>query len=656
MLLLKFVFDRRPEGALLSPRFSTCQVGRDSECGVAGPTYHLAMSTHDAGVVDASAGWVLSVDFGTTATAAAVREADGTVAHLAMPNGWLTLPSAVFAEDDGTLQTGPEAENLAAMNLRAFEPTPKRRIDEGTIRLGDHDFTPAMLIGAVLAPVLAEALRQHNNVPPAGVVLTHPVSWQKHRRDILVEGYRRASSIAGLSELPDATFIQEPVAAAQWYAGRQLPSPGKYFAVYDLGGGTFDTTILQSTEQGFQPVGNCGGIDPLGGYDFEQALFNYVGDRHIAGADPDLWAQLRTVTADSQRNNDRYQLLSRIHLRKERLSDRTEVTISPVPGTRGSVTITRDEYNGLIQDHVDATITELEDTLAQAGLTVADLTGIYRIGGAARTPLVGAALERLKRPVLTIDQPKLVVAQGAALIAGATRRAAKPIAVHPPDRNVTPPSTVDKTVLAEDPGDQVSSVMKREPADAKKQATGRNRALWIALAVILGITTVVLAYFYLKTPSTDTPPTDPRVAATAQLRRAIPASLSSSSCDPTSYPDDFTVAIHCWSALPPGVEQAFFYAVKPERDMTQALNSLKPFSRTDPNAPERPCYKQETTPINPVVGTGGVTTGHFSCFFSGKAAAVVWSSDKDRVVGLAYSQANGIQALMDWWHQSGAFR
>lgn len=358
------------------------------------------------------ADWLLALDFGTTATAAAVREGDGPVRVLVLGDGAMTVSSAVFAEGPGRLLVGADADNEAEYRLDAYEPTPKRRIGEESIRLGDWDFQPAELVGAVMAPVLAEAMRQHRDTVPSQIVLTYPVAWRSARRAILGDALAVVGAQLGL-QLPHPTFVPEPVAAARWYAHDQMPEEGAYFAVYDLGGGTFDTTVLLSDGDGFEVVAS-GGIDPLGGFDFDAALFADVGQRHIALATPELWAALTDPgSADVEVSRQRRRLQQRVALLKTGLSTSPDKRIQ-LPGVDGPVVVTRGEYEALISGFVDATITELENTIADAGITLDQVTAIYRIGGASRTPLVGAALDRLRLPVEVLDQPKLVVAQGAA--------------------------------------------------------------------------------------------------------------------------------------------------------------------------------------------------------------------------------------------------
>ena len=382
-------------------------------------------------------GWVLAVDFGTTATAAAVREPDGRVAGLVLSDGTVTMPSSVLADPTGVL-VGTKADNAAGYGLDRYQPTPKRDVGRASVLLGESEFRPCTLIAAVYAAIIGEAVRQHNHRPPEQLVLTHPVDWSDRRLEVLREAVSLAADQLGIS-LPDPTFMSEPVAAATHYA-RLEPSDDvrtarsatftvsaaaasgdqagdQVFAVYDLGGGTFDATVLCLSSDGFEVLAT-GGIDPLGGFEFDNRLFNYFGRTHYRKADPRLWQALAHPDAGDPDSGMRRRFLdATVRQVKEELSEYTQRTVR-LPGLPEPVLVTRTEFENLIRSDLDATIAELEATLARAGLTADQLAGIYRIGGSSRIPLVGRLLDQFQRPVHVVDHPKTVVALGAAVESG----------------------------------------------------------------------------------------------------------------------------------------------------------------------------------------------------------------------------------------------
>ncbi|MFF2027035.1 Hsp70 family protein, partial [Streptomyces sp. NPDC058171] len=375
-------------------------------------------------MVESDTGWVLAVDFGTTATAA-VTGGDGQVRPLPLAlDGAGRMSSSVYAPKVGPLEVGQFADHDAGYALDRYEPTPKRKIDRPWVRLGETRFTPTELIAGILERVLEEAVSQHAG-PPGRVVLTHPVAWEEKQQAILGAATRAAADRLEVT-VPEPEFVPEPVAAAHWYAattehgidhgagGAGPPRVGDRFAVYDLGGGTFDTTVLERTTDGFAVVVS-GGIDPLGGYDFDHRLFTHLGEKYIEPAAPQLWAELSSPNpARVELSEQRRHLQTTVRLLKEALSKHPErQTI--LPGVPEPVMVTRDEFDDLIAEDVDRTITTLRGVLEQHGLSLTDLTAIYRVGGASRTPLVGNKLAELHVDVRAVDDPKLVVAQGATL-------------------------------------------------------------------------------------------------------------------------------------------------------------------------------------------------------------------------------------------------
>lgn len=471
-------------------------------------------------------GWLVALDFGTTATAVAVRSGDGVARSVVFGDGSSTPPSSVFAENDGRLLVGTEADNEAELRLSAYEPTPKRRISDGQIRLGDRDFSVPEVIGAVMAPALAEAMQQNNNTAPSQVVLTHPVAWRARRRAVLAEALNAAQAQLGV-RLPEPVFVAEPVAAAQWYTQTDPARPGAYFAVYDLGGGTFDTTVLKATSDGFEVVAS-GGIDPLGGFDFDAALFDYLGRQYIEPANARLWSGLSTPgQPDPELARQRRRLQQRVGLIKLGLSTSPDKRIQ-LPEVDNPVVVTRGEYEALITGHIDATIGELESTITDAGLTPGQLTAIYRIGGAARTPLVGAALDRLRVPVKVLDQPKLVVAQGAATRTDMPGRI--PRREPPDDVNHRPRESAD---IADATGDgppaptphPPAGALPDTPSESAEPPAGPSRSTVIALSA-LGVVAFLIVMGIIGSQSSSNSPSNsntaqPNPSDTTQLNHDI---------------------------------------------------------------------------------------------------------------------------------------
>ena len=134
----------------------------------------------------------LGIDFGTTHTVATLATGPGAAQPLLFDTGPL-LSSAVYAETDGRLLVGADAERSARLEPARFEPNPKRRIDDGRLLLGTREYQVVDVIGAVLHRVAGEAARVAG-VGPDSVVITHPAAWGASRRAVLAGAAERAGA------------------------------------------------------------------------------------------------------------------------------------------------------------------------------------------------------------------------------------------------------------------------------------------------------------------------------------------------------------------------------------------------------------------------------------------------------------------------------
>src|SRR4051794_3095638 len=222
--------------------------------------------------------WALGIDLGTSFTAAGVV-ADGRLDVIGLGAHAAAVPSAVYRSEDATL-FGEAALVRGGANPNRLGVEFKRQFGErDPILVGDDFITAEELVAALGAWVYARACEREGSTP-AEVVFTFPAFWGAFRRDAFLAVARRI-----VGDDTKLSLVTEPEAAAAYYASRDRVPVGSVVGVYDFGGGTFDASILGSTQDGFEVLGRPAGDDHLGGVDLDQALLRYVVVRAGLGRD-----------------------------------------------------------------------------------------------------------------------------------------------------------------------------------------------------------------------------------------------------------------------------------------------------------------------------------------------------------------------------------
>ena len=377
----------------------------------------------------------LGVDLGTTFTAAAVAR-DGRIEMATLGDHTDAVPSVVLIRDDGTVLTGEVAERRATAEPDRVARAVKRRFgDPMPVILGGAPHPATALIAHQLRDVV-DAVSDREGGRPGMVTLTHPANWGPYKREL----FAQVPEMAGLGEVH---MLTEPEAAAAHYAHNDRLDPGALVAVYDLGGGTFDATVLRTTEHGFEILGRPEGIEGLGGVDFDEAVFTHV-DRTLDGA------VSRLDPADPRATSAAIRLRHECVTAKETLSADTETTIPVLlPELQTEVRLTRGEFEKMIRPAIGATIASLRRALQSARIDPSQLHTVLLVGGSSRIPMVAHLVSaELGRPTSVDTHPKHAVALGAAAVgADTTGIGAAATAVAEPGRP-TPP-LADKAGLAE---------------------------------------------------------------------------------------------------------------------------------------------------------------------------------------------------------------
>ncbi|GAA4737034.1 Hsp70 family protein [Phytohabitans rumicis] len=345
----------------------------------------------------------LAVDLGTTHTVAVVRRG-GQEPRTLLFDGTPLLSSGVFVDAAGTIHTGRDGQRLGAAEPERYDPHPKRRVDEGTVLLGEHEVPVEQLLAAGLRRVADEA-RTAGVSPQGATVLTCPADWGQPRRNVL----RAAAWQAGLGQV---RLLDEPIAAATYcmqVLGQQVP-PGGCLGVFDFGGGTFDVAVVRREPAGLRVLAT-GGLDDLGGLDVDNALVAHLGQL-VGVRDPYLWQRLDRPL-DGEQRRERAAFWAEVRAAKEMLSRASSAPVH-VPGRPEPMHLTRDEVERVAGSLVARAVDETRRVLQRAGVEPAMLAGLLLVGGSSRMPLVASRLHaRLGVAPSVPEQPELPVAYGA---------------------------------------------------------------------------------------------------------------------------------------------------------------------------------------------------------------------------------------------------
>ncbi|PCE21726.1 Fe-S protein assembly chaperone HscA [Burkholderia ubonensis] len=356
----------------------------------------------------------VGIDLGTTnSLVAAVRNSVPEV--LPDEAGRALLPSVVRYLEKGGRRIGHEAKEQAATDPRNTIVSVKRFMGRGKAEVegaanAPYEFVdaPGMVqirtVDGVKSPVEVSAeilatlrYRAEDTLGDelVGAVITVPAYFDDAQR----QATKDAARLAGLNVL---RLLNEPTAAAIAY-GLDNAAEGLY-AVYDLGGGTFDLSILKLTKGVFEVLA-AGGDSALGGDDFDHALFGHV----LAQAG---------IDANTLAPEDVRLLLDRVRLLKEALSAAPDAVLDVTLSTGAHLvqTVTHDTFAALVEPLVQRTLTPTRKALRDAQVTPADIKGVVLVGGATRMPVIrDAVAKHFGQPPLVNLDPDQVVALGAAI-------------------------------------------------------------------------------------------------------------------------------------------------------------------------------------------------------------------------------------------------
>ncbi|MCL2859520.1 MAG: molecular chaperone DnaK [Oscillospiraceae bacterium] len=349
---------------------------------------------------------VIGIDLGTTNSCVAVMEG-GEPVVIPNPEGNRTTPSVVAFSKNGERLVGQIAKRQAVTNPDHTVMSIKR--DMGTdkkVKIDGDNFSPQEISAMILQKLKTDA-ENYLGQKITQAVITVPAYFSDAQR----QATKDAGKIAGLEVL---RIINEPTAAALAF-GMEKESADKKIMVYDLGGGTFDVSILEIDEGVFEVLSTSGN-NKLGGDDFDERIMNYLVDTFKKDQGIDLKADKMAMQRLKEAAEKAKIELSGVQQTNINLPFITADSAGP---KHLDITLTRAKFEDLIRDLVDKTIEPVNQALKDANLTAAEIDQVLLVGGSTRVPMVQEAVKKIigKDPNKGIN-PDECVAVGAAIQAG----------------------------------------------------------------------------------------------------------------------------------------------------------------------------------------------------------------------------------------------
>lgn len=344
---------------------------------------------------------IIGIDLGTTNSCVAVMEG-GEPKVIPNPEGNRTTPSVVAFKDDERI-IGDSAKRQAITNPNVIASIKRKMGTSEKVNIDGKEYTPQE-VSAMILQYLKTYAEEYLGEPVKQAVITVPAYFNDAQR----QATKDAGTIAGLEV---ERIINEPTAAALAY-GIDKDKKERNILVYDLGGGTFDVSILNIFEGAFQVLATNGDTH-LGGDDFD----NVIADWMVEQFKKDNGIDLRQDKLAMQRIKDAAEKA------KKDLSSTMQAAISlpflsagPAGPIHFDATLTRAKFNEMTKDLVERTITPINNALKDADLSTSEIDEVLLIGGSTRIPAVQEAVKKAtgKEPNKSVN-PDEAVAIGAAI-------------------------------------------------------------------------------------------------------------------------------------------------------------------------------------------------------------------------------------------------
>ncbi|MCX8028467.1 MAG: Hsp70 family protein [Brevinematales bacterium] len=360
---------------------------------------------------------MVGIDFGTTKCAIGYYD-NGEVKIVTDRRGKKTIPSVVAFLPDGSVIVGEGAKGRLFIDNNNVIKSVKRYLGTNhRFVINEKEYSPEEVASFILSK-LKEIAEYYLNEIVKDIVITVPAYFSDLQRNAL----KNACKLAGLNVV---RIINEPTAAAIAY-GLSKVDGNKNIVVYDLGGGTFDVSILNVSDGVFEVLATSGN-NSLGGEDFDRAVAEVIIEEYKNKEGIDLSSDkviLQKLYEEVEK--------AKINLSEEEV---VEVIVPFVGATENSIkhltfTLTREEFERIISPYIETTIELVEKTIKDAGLRKEDIHHLLMVGGSSKIPYVRRRVEStLGVKAESGISPDEVVAMGAAIQAGIIRGEVKGIAL-----------------------------------------------------------------------------------------------------------------------------------------------------------------------------------------------------------------------------------
>ena len=351
----------------------------------------------------------VGIDIGTSFSSIAfLNEKTGEAEAIKVQSGYgdkNSMPSAVFVEENGNVLLGQAALNAKMRDPASFKAEFKRDLGQDVpYMLGNCQLLPEELYKEVFI-YFKKCAEESTGEKIGKAYITYPANYNKRKKELIESAAKKAG-------LLDVELIDEPSAAAFCYFSKGKIREEDRLLIYDFGGGTFDTALVQYAGGAFKPLTEAMGLERCGGIDIDNLIFEDILSRV-----PE--EQLQGISANAAyKKRFHAQVMDASIRMKHQLSDSDTVQdVIPVGFDTCDYSLNRNRFNGMIHSLVEETMDRVRSIIGQAGIKAGDIAHVVVVGGSSRIPYVRDRLKLLTGKDISSDiDADLAICRGAALM------------------------------------------------------------------------------------------------------------------------------------------------------------------------------------------------------------------------------------------------